>query len=1020
MAIPQFHNEGPDQQGGSASLTVSFAGFTWSANDIIEIIIATDGWVPVLTTANGFALAQDPAGNTASQTTNGGVAGTADCGIFVFWKRAVGSTTTTDPVPVFQAPSAQSGTSWCLQPNSFSGARTSGTPYNAISKSIVTTATTAVTSTAATSTLANCLFMPRVASANDDQAFNNWTFTGSAGPSGSGAPNTGWHSGTGNACAFTGAEGGFATAGGPHTATTTFATSTKQALITLVMASLAEPTAATGNEAATLGSSNAASAGGVVATGSTAGTLGVSAPASAGAVTVTGAGAATLDASGAAITGSAITRTGDESRVLAASIASSTGSVTGGPTGTEVAALAGSSGTATGAITVTGAATDALAGSGASAAGSISITGSESAADSASSAAATGSVFTPSTLGIGAVAFRQKANTTAPNTGTLTTLAVYPAWTALTSYQLVNAVRVTNAGNCYELAQSGTSGAVGPTGTGAAIADGTCKWNFLAAGTGACDTQSTGSLVLASIGIGKDATAGHSPTDNKGNTYSLVNRSFYAGFPPSSSAVHVVTGASGGAGHTLSNTYGLGNDGGGDEITNVLVEIIGGTHIQDHSHGEVNPTANVCTSLPVTTTGPAVLVAFWWLNGNVQPDGFLHTATPGSGFTALPLASGLMEIANGAGQVQMATAYKVVAAPGTYTATITTAPVAGTPEGAIVHLLAIQGPAGINGTEAASSSASSASSTGTVTTPRTGTEAASLGSSSGASAGTLSLTGSAAAGIGDSIGGGRGTVTVTGSAATAAGASIAASSGTLIPIVAGNEAAALSASLAASFGTVFSGRAGDVGAMLLGSLVVSAGSVVATGSASGVDGGGIAATAGAVAIVGAGALASGDSQPASRGTVRSPAGPLQRLAGSLSRSGKLFALLQLEGAIVIDLTGPITIEQGDDVDMLITITDDAGARVDLGGYAIELQVKPAIGAPDPPTIAKSIADGSITPLNQTDPATRGQAAFSFASAETNIAPRLYWLDVVAINAAGKRQHPIAPREFTIAGVVNPP
>lgn len=141
---------------------------------------------------------------------------------------------------------------------------------------------------------------------------------------------------------------------------------------------------------------------------------------------------------------------------------------------------------------------------------------------------------------------------------------------------------------------------------------------------------------------------------------------------------------------------------------------------------------------------------------------------------------------------------------------------------------------------------------------------------------------------------------------------------------------------------------------------------------------------------------------------------------SLQRADQLYALLQIQGAILIDLIGPITIDQGDDVDLVITLTDDAGARVHLSGFQMELQVKPNRGDPDPPTISKSIAAGTIVPLDQTDPDTRGQATVSITSAETNIAARLYWLDIVTINPVGKRGHPMPAREFTIAGVVNPP
>lgn len=43
---------------------------------------------------------------------------------------------------------------------------------------------------------------------------------------------------------------------------------------------------------------------------------------------------------------------------------------------------------------------------------------------------------------------------------------------------------VSNAGNAYQLAGAGTSGSVGPTGTGNGIADGTCTWNYLGAAAG--------------------------------------------------------------------------------------------------------------------------------------------------------------------------------------------------------------------------------------------------------------------------------------------------------------------------------------------------------------------------------------------------------------------------------------------------------------------------------------------------------------------------------------------------------
>lgn len=1018
MAIPQFRGEGVDQGGGSGAFTISFTSFTWAIGDIIEIVMATDGWVPVMTTANGFALAVGSDGNSASVTTNGGTAGTADCGIFVYWKRAVGTTPTSDPPPVFQAPSVSGGTAWCVQPNSFSGARSSGTPYHVITTAIVSTASASVTSVAATSTLANCLFMPRVASANDDQAFNSWTMTGSASPSGTKAPDTGWHQGAGNACAFIGDEGGFATAGGPHTATTTFGAATKQAQVTLVMASLAEVAGITGNQAGTLDSSSAGSSGGVAISGTAAGTLGGSSSSSAGGVAVAGAAAANLGASTAASSGSSVTRTGTEAATLAASIASSSGTVTVGPVGTESATLGASAGSAIGAIALTGTEAAALAGSSAAESGSVSIAGTESAAGSSSTAAATGTVSTPATLTLGKVAIRQKANTTSPNSGTLTTFPVYPAWTGSTVYALANAVRVTNAGNIYELQQDGTSASSGgPSTTGAAITDGSAKWNYLGPGTGAMDTQTSGSFLLATVAWGRDATGGAAPTDNKGNTWTQLQKNFYSGFPSSSQAIYSAGSTpAGGTGHTLSAAFGLGNDGGGDEITAILLEVIGGTHIQDRSYVErASSTGNVVTSASVTTTGPAMLVAFWWLNGTVRPGGTNHVATPGSPFVEVPEGRALMEIGpSGAGEVQVTTHVASVGSAGTYTASITTT----LGEGSAVYLVAIQGVVGITGTGSGLSSASIASSSGLVTTPRTGTEAAALASSSGAAAGTISLTGNGSAAGRSSTAAAAGTVAITGTEISTAGGSIASSSGTLIPVVTGTETATLAASIAASFGTVLSGHVGLGAGLLAGSAVAAAGTVLATGTGADVAAASSPSIAGAVAITGATGAESSSSLASSAGTVGLGAGQFRRLVGTLARANQLFATLQLEGVNVLDLTGPILVYQGDTADFLLTVTDDAGGRIDLSSATIELQVKAEVNDPDPPLISKSVGAG-WTLLDQTAPLTKGQATCSLTTPETSITAKRYMLDVVVV-VAGQRAHVVPPHVFIIGAVVNGP
>lgn len=133
---------------------------------------------------------------------------------------------------------------------------------------------------------------------------------------------------------------------------------------------------------------------------------------------------------------------------------------------------------------------------------------------------------------------------------------------------------------------------------------------------------------------------------------------------------------------------------------------------------------------------------------------------------------------------------------------------------------------------------------------------------------------------------------------------------------------------------------------------------------------------------------------------------------------RLFGLLQLAGELPTDLIGPITVYRGDDAAYLLTVTDDAGARVDLRTCsAIECQVKVKPGAADPPAIGKSLGSG-IDLLDQDLPTTRGQALIAFTGADTNQAPGLYSLDVVVVD--GRRAHVIAPRDYTIADVVNGP
>jgi hypothetical protein len=140
------------------------------------------------------------------------------------------------------------------------------------------------------------------------------------------------------------------------------------------------------------------------------------------------------------------------------------------------------------------------------------------------------------------------------------------------------------------------------------------------------------------------------------------------------------------------------------------------------------------------------------------------------------------------------------------------------------------------------------------------------------------------------------------------------------------------------------------------------------------------------------------------------------MRGTLGETGRMFGLLQQTGDPMIELIGPVRVYAGDTTTLRLTITDDADARVDLTGAELELEVKQALGGADPALISKSVGAG-ITLLDQTDTVTRGQADIELTSADTAQAPGLYWLDVV-VALAGARVHVVAPREFTVAAVVN--
>ena len=186
------------------------------------------------------------------------------------------------------------------------------------------------------------------------------------------------------------------------------------------------------------------------------------------------------------------------------------------------------------------------------------------------------------------------------------------------------------------------------------------------------NTRSAGSTMLVCVGRG-DLSAFSLPRDNKGNIpYRQLGIAHpYTLWGSSGTALYVVSNAAGGQGHTVTTDTPP-----GDEITLAVVEIINGGVIQDYQWNE-RLAGQPITSLSVTTTGPATLVAFWW--GDAGVDG-IKTAQPDNGFVVID------SILEAGALVQCSVASKDVSSAGTYNVTWTATPL----QGAQLWVVAIQ------------------------------------------------------------------------------------------------------------------------------------------------------------------------------------------------------------------------------------------------------------------------------------------------------------------------------------------
>lgn len=185
-------------------------------------------------------------------------------------------------------------------------------------------------------------------------------------------------------------------------------------------------------------------------------------------------------------------------------------------------------------------------------------------------------------------------------------------------------------------------------------------------------TQTDGSTLLVCIGRG--VAASHSvPSDTKGNAYVQLGATrAYSLWPKSGTALYACEKAAGGRGHAVIAAKPVASD----ETTISVVEVINGGVVSDFRWSEVLKD-RATTSPGVTTTGPALLVAWWWGDGGARFD---KTAVPDNGFTVIDgvLLSGNL--------VQCAVAARRVEAAGTYHVTWTSTPV----QGAQLWIAAVQ------------------------------------------------------------------------------------------------------------------------------------------------------------------------------------------------------------------------------------------------------------------------------------------------------------------------------------------
>lgn len=188
------------------------------------------------------------------------------------------------------------------------------------------------------------------------------------------------------------------------------------------------------------------------------------------------------------------------------------------------------------------------------------------------------------------------------------------------------------------------------------------------------NTQARDSTMLVWVGRGDLSrfTPATVPTDNKGNTYTMLGsvQSYAPKYPGSGEALFAASVAAGGGGHVVTTRMPI-----FEEITLAVVEVKDGGVIEEVQSSVVLGPPH--TSPSVTTSGPATLVAIWAGDGSVA-----NSAFPNNDFTKIEE----IFLPAGTPYIQAAIATKDVQDAGDYNVTWTADPL----QGAHLWLVAVQ------------------------------------------------------------------------------------------------------------------------------------------------------------------------------------------------------------------------------------------------------------------------------------------------------------------------------------------